>query len=248
MADPEPPTDEPAGDAAPPRVRPAGRHRRLDNRTIAICVCVALVAALAAGLVATFVSDRSSSSVAVSSDSGPVGKLSLTPLDRNAPTTLPNDPIEGLVGDPFRFADLTGTPLVVNFFSTSCAPCVKEMPGLEQVHQQLGDQVTFVGIDVTDTKAAGRGLVQRTGVTYRTGYDPQGNVLRDVNGQVLPTTLVVDRTGKVLDARTRALTPDQLMTLLIDHQLVSGASPPVPDPASTTAPGPAPAATPTSAP
>ena len=214
-------SDDPVGDeAGTPRAKPPGRHRRLDNRTIAICVCIALVAALAAALVATFVADDSSSANGSVTDSGPVGLVDLKPVDPNAPATPPGDPIEGLVGDSFRLTDFAGTPTIVNFFSTTCAPCVKEMPGFEQLHQQLGDQVTFVGIDVTDTKAAGRGLVARTGVTYRTGFDPQGNVLRDLNGRGLPTTVVIDRQGQIVEARTGALQPDELRAILDSHQLL----------------------------
>ncbi len=240
MPDPTSSSDDPR-DEEPPATpaEPPGRHRRLDNRTIAICVCIALVAALAAALTASFVTDDSTSTGG-NTDSAPVGEVSLTPIDPKAPVTPPGDPIEGLAGTGFRLTDFAGTPTVVNFFSTSCAPCVKEMPGLEQLHQQLGDQVAFVGIDVTDTKADGRGLVSRTGVTYQTGYDPQGNVLRALDGQGLPTTVVIDRQGRIVDARTGALQPDQLRAILDSHQLLGA---PV-----TGAPSSGPEAAPTSAP
>lgn len=222
MADPSPDPDSPEdGRDTKPPVRTSGRRRRIDGRTVAISVCVALVVALAAAVVTSFVTDDSPSTAGKGADS--TSQVSLTPVNPKAPKTLPGDPIEGLVGYPFRFSDFVGKPLLVNFFSSTCAPCVKEMPGFEQLHQQLGNQVTFVGIDVTDTKAAGRGLVARTGVTYKTGFDPQGNVLRDLDGQGLPTTVVIDAQGQVVDARTGALTPDALRALLDQHQLLPAA-------------------------
>src|SRR5579885_785309 len=54
-------------------------------------------------------------------------------------------------GSSRSFADLRGTPVVVNFFSSTCVPCVAEMPALEAVNQSLGGAVHFVGIDPQDT-------------------------------------------------------------------------------------------------
>lgn len=242
MADPTPDADSPEEDQSfKPPVTTSRRRRRIDGRTVAICVCLALVVALAAAVVTSFVTNSSSSPAGKSADSAP--QVSLTPVDPKAPKTPPTDPIEGLVGDSFRLSDFAGKPMVVNFFSTTCPPCVKEMPGFEQLHQQLGTRVTFVGIDVTDTKAAGRGLVNRTGVTYKTGFDPEGNLLRDLDGQGLPTTVVIDARGQVVDARTGALKPDALRALLDQHQLL----PPAPVTVLQT-PTPGPAATPTTAP
>lgn len=225
MADPTPREDtEPEGTVRAPD-RPRRRARRLDNRTIGICVCIALLAALVAGLITSFVTGGSSAKPdSATLDSGPVGKL--TKVDPNQPASVPSDPVPGLTGPSFKFSDFAGKPVVINFFSTSCGPCVKEMPGLEQLHQQLGDRVTFVGIDMQDTEADGKALVARTGVTYRTGYDPEANLIRDFNGQVLPTTVVIGPDGKVRDTLSGALKDGQLLQSLTDHQLLPAAPPP----------------------
>ena len=54
-----------------------------------------------------------------------------------------------LAGGSSSLAALHGTPVVVNFFASWCVPCVKEMPALESVHQELGGKVAFVGICAT---------------------------------------------------------------------------------------------------
>lgn len=37
---------------------------------------------------------------------------------------------------------------MVNFWGSWCPPCVEEMPALQAVHHELGNQVRFVGIDL----------------------------------------------------------------------------------------------------
>ena len=125
-------------------------------------------------------------------------------------------------GEVVALASLRGTPTLVNFFASTCAPCVKEMPALEAVHQELGDSVTFLGLAVQDRPEDAKALVEQTGVTYRTALDKDGSVLNALDGILLPTTVVLDADGAVLDQHTGELTAEGL------RQLLAGALGPLP--------------------
>jgi thiol-disulfide isomerase/thioredoxin len=105
-------------------------------------------------------------------------------------------------GGSTSVAGHAGTPVVLNFWASFCAPCITEMPALEQVHQQVGDDVTFVGLAVTDREDAARGLAARTGVSYELGFDPNGQIIGESGGTVLPTTVFIDADGTVVDIHT----------------------------------------------
>jgi cytochrome c biogenesis protein CcmG, thiol:disulfide interchange protein DsbE len=100
-------------------------------------------------------------------------------------------------GSQDTFAAYRGKPLVVNFFASWCAPCVREMPEIERVHQELGDQVTFIGVDVRDRAAEGRKLAEQTGVSYELVRDPSGDILTAFGGALLPTTAFVTGEGDI---------------------------------------------------
>jgi cytochrome c-type biogenesis protein len=108
----------------------------------------------------------------------------------------------------------TGTPVVLNFWSSTCAPCLAEMPAFQEVAAANDDVVTVVGVDVQDTEEAGREMVARTGVTYRNARDPQGEAFATFGGTALPRTVVVGADGTVLDAHTGALDAAGLVDLL----------------------------------
>ena len=67
-------------------------------------------------------------------------------------------------GDRVTLAEYAGAPVVLNFWASWCAPCVKEMPLLERAHQRYGDEVRFVGIDGNDSRRLARRLMAETGV------------------------------------------------------------------------------------
>ena len=119
-------------------------------------------------------------------------------------------------------ASLRGGPVLVNFFASTCTPCIEEMPALEEVHQDLGDQVTFLGLAVQDRPEDARELVERTGVTYRTALDRQGDVIYALGGIVLPTTVVLDASGEIVGSHTGEMTGEEIRALLAESLGIEG--------------------------
>lgn len=58
-----------------------------------------------------------------------------------------------LGGGEVSLADFAGRPVVIDFWATWCAPCVKQVPMFNAFHAEFGDQVTFLAI-ATDAKGA----------------------------------------------------------------------------------------------
>ena len=106
--------------------------------------------------------------------------------------------------------DLHGRPLVLNVWASWCAPCRKEMPAFEQVHQQLKDTVAFLGLDQNDQEDAARRFAAQTGVTYRLAADPHGQASAKLGVAGLPTTLFIAPDGTLRGRRIGAMTAAQL--------------------------------------
>lgn len=136
--------------------------------------------------------------------------------------STPDAPASGAMSMPFTrfdgtvgsFADYRGRPLVINFFASWCAPCVKEMPDLEAAHRALGDRVAFVGANVGDQLADGQALAQRAGVTYDLVRDPRQELLRAFGGVAMPTTAFVDSSGRIVKVLSKTFTTEELLKTL----------------------------------
>lgn len=137
-------------------------------------------------------------------------------VDGRAAVGKPAPPtrFEYLDGGTGSLADFAGKPLLVNFWASTCPPCLREMPAIERLYQELGDRVAFLGVDVSEAREPGRAMVRRTGVTYPQARDPQGELIRAYGGVLLPHTVVIDARGVVVEARNKALDEAELRDML----------------------------------
>jgi peroxiredoxin len=106
-----------------------------------------------------------------------------------------------LSGERFSTADLRGRVTVVSFWSTTCGPCLKEMPDLVARHERYkarGYETVAVAIP-SDSPRRIRELAQRRSLPYRVVHDADGEATRDFGSvRITPTTFVIDRQGRVL--------------------------------------------------
>jgi cytochrome c biogenesis protein CcmG, thiol:disulfide interchange protein DsbE len=129
---------------------------------------------------------------------------------RPAPGGLPSMALRCLGPGPVDPAALRGRPTVVNLWATWCLPCQREMPALQRVHERLGDQVRFVGVDTRDDDAGAVAFLRAVGVTYSQAVDPDGDLLRRLRIPGLPVTVLLDREGRVAYRKVGPITESGL--------------------------------------
>jgi thiol-disulfide isomerase/thioredoxin len=150
---------------------------------------------------------------------GPVGTIELTP-DQPAPSDEVS--FRTFEGQEVPLANIRGLPTVVNFFSSTCTPCITEMPAFEEVYQEVdGEQVAFLGLAVADRAEAAQDLVEQTGVTYPTAQDPENAVFDALGGTVLPTTVLLSADGEIVATHYGELDADELRAFLADELGIS---------------------------
>lgn len=159
---------------------------------------------VAAALILGLAACSSSGSADDGGDAAPLDEIEIQPLDDREAPPLTLDEL------------MDGRPMVVNFFSSTCTPCIEEMPDFETVHQDLGDEVTFVGLAPEGPERA-LGVVEATGVTYPTFQDTSAVAVADLGGVALPTTVFLHEDGTVAEVTSRALTESSLRDVIDEH-------------------------------
>ena len=96
--------------------------------------------------------------------------------------------------------DFGGKVLIVNFWATWCAPCVKEMPALDRLNAKLGGkdfQVIAINQERNGPKIA-KPFVEKQGWKLHLYLDPATGFYKDAKLGGLPTSLIIGKDGKEL--------------------------------------------------
>lgn len=110
----------------------------------------------------------------------------------------------GLASDSSRvsLADFRGDVVVVNVWYAACGPCREEAPDLAALSESFSaDGVQFVGVNTRDDAGTAAAFERSFSMPYPSIVDTDGSALASLSGQVspnaVPTTLVLDRQGRV---------------------------------------------------
>lgn len=125
--------------------------------------------------------------------------LEIAAEDRGEPVQFESTAFSGA---SVSSADWLGEPVVLNFWYAACAPCRVEAPDLQSLHEEWEPQgVRFVGVNVRDTAGTAEAFERNFGITYPSLEDRGGQVLLAMTDyvppQAVPTTIVLDRQGRV---------------------------------------------------
>jgi thiol-disulfide isomerase/thioredoxin len=112
---------------------------------------------------------------------------------------LPELELPCLGGGPdVSVAQLVGTPYVVNFWASTCIPCVEEVPYLQEVADQAAGRVQVLGVNYLDLEDRALLAAPDFGLRFPSLFDPDGELGPAFRFQGLPATFFVDDQGVIV--------------------------------------------------
>jgi len=120
-----------------------------------------------------------------------------------AAPALAQDPatyrLQALDGRPFSIESLKGRIVVLDFWASWCVPCRTSFPFFDGLEQQYGRQgVTVVGLTLEDNEDAVTDFLDSVLVGFTIVRDPTGRAGEAFGVVAMPTTFLLDRTGRVV--------------------------------------------------
>jgi cytochrome c biogenesis protein CcmG, thiol:disulfide interchange protein DsbE len=122
------------------------------------------------------------------------------PAPTNAGDAMPPYTAKLLDGQPFDLAAEKGNVILLNVWATWCGPCRYEIPELQKLHDEYGKRgfkVVGVSVDEGDPAEVKQFAADQK-MTYPVVLDPEGRIANLLQTMVLPTTVLIDRSGKIV--------------------------------------------------
>ncbi len=138
---------------------------------------------------------------------------------REESTPAPDFSLNDLLGNPLSLSSYRGKVLVLNFWATWCPPCRAEIPDFIEAYKDLKDKgLEILGLSVDDlSPAALREWVQKAGLNYPVAMATEKIILDYEPGDFIPTTIVIDRGGRIRYRQSSLMDKETLVRLFDEY-------------------------------
>lgn len=106
-----------------------------------------------------------------------------------------------LQGRAVNLNDYIGKKSVfLNFFTTWCPACISERPDIELLSKVMKDKdIEILAVDLQESKSKVLGFMKKNNYTFTVLLDEKGILAREFGVRSIPTTVLLDRQGKIVD-------------------------------------------------
>ena len=145
----------------------------------------------------------------------PAGTEGSTQPTEPETVTAPDFTVVDAGGNEVKLSDYFGKPIVLNFWASWCGPCRSEMPDFDKVYRELGGEIHFLMVNMTDggreTLEVAKGFVVESGFVFPVFYDTAYDAAMTYGVSSLPTTYFIAADGTLTAYAMGAINEETLL-------------------------------------
>ena len=117
-------------------------------------------------------------------------------------------------GNTHTLSDYKGKVVFLNFWATWCSNCVKEMPAIEKLYEEYGDQIVIVGVNVGEDEDTIDTFIEAKNYSFPVACDTESNISNLYPSAGIPYTVIIGKDGLVTETFLGAKDADSQYTKL----------------------------------
>ena len=133
---------------------------------------------------------------------------------------VPEIAVNSITGEAIKLYQVKNNFTIINFWATDCPGCIKEMPGLTNVYNQLkGQGLQIIAVSMSyDPPNQVLNFTQKNKIPFPVVLDVDGQIARSFEQiRLTPTSILIDKNGKIIDKVIGELDFNKLNALLKKH-------------------------------
>ena len=124
----------------------------------------------------------------------------------------PNFSASNFDGERFQLSDFRGKVVFLNFWASWCGPCRAEMPAMQDLLAQYGDDLVIVAANNQEAYRPAKGFIDDLGVNYTEfALDPSGEIVDAYKVFTMPTSYFIDPEGRISAVHLGQITYEEMV-------------------------------------
>ncbi|WP_010095681.1 TlpA family protein disulfide reductase [Ornithinibacillus scapharcae] len=123
-----------------------------------------------------------------------------------------------LNGETVKLSDLKGEKVLINFWATWCPPCKEEMPEMQKFHEEYGDEINIIAINITGSernKEAVQNFIDKYNYTFPVALDMDNKITDEYMAVTIPTSYFIGTDGVIqVDQKRGPMTYDFMVEMM----------------------------------
>ncbi|WP_043930717.1 peroxiredoxin family protein [Bacillus sp. EB01] len=129
----------------------------------------------------------------------------------------PDFELKTLKGGTVKLSELKGKKVMLNFWATWCAPCKKEMPDMQKLHEEASEDLVILAVNI-DPQLDVQGFIDENGITFPILLDEEDKVNQQYQVVSIPTSFFIDSNGVIQEKFIGAMPHDAMVQYVEDLQ------------------------------
>jgi thiol-disulfide isomerase/thioredoxin len=118
--------------------------------------------------------------------------------------------LDDLSGNKVTLSSLIGKKVFLNFWATWCAPCVREMPEMEAIHNMNMEDLVIVAVNSGESKSKVQNFVDKNGFGFKILLDQSGSVSSKYKITGIPKSIFINSKGYIVDEHVGSMSKEQM--------------------------------------
>ncbi|MEC9489364.1 MAG: TlpA disulfide reductase family protein [Halanaerobiales bacterium] len=112
-----------------------------------------------------------------------------------------------------NLSDYRGRKVFLNFWASWCPPCRQEMPDIQKLHEEYGDEVVILAVNVGESKSTAANFMMENGLDFTVLLDTNKSTAQNYLVRGIPTSYFLDQNGIIQEKVVGAISYQRMLGL-----------------------------------